>query len=193
MIETRKYCVYNQTRESFLSLGVVIADSAARQLKALLENLSVKSDAGLWLTPFRGIPATKGLTPVDVIYLDDEYRVIQAIESFPNHAGEPPREQPASALILAGYTIFSSQTQPGDLLLICAPEEMEDRLGSSGSGRRSSPQFDRSDQTRSGGLAVAEPPAEVNRAVELLGAHQRLLEKDSAETDGNNNVSWFIR
>jgi uncharacterized protein len=194
MIETRKYCVYNQTRESFLSLGVVIADSAARQLKALLENLSVKADAGLWLTPFRGIPATKGLNPVDVIYLDDENRVIQAIESFPNHAGEPPREQPASALILAGYTIFSSQTQPGDVLLICAPEEMEDRLGSSsGSGRRPVPQFDRSPQSRSVGPAVAESPAAVDRAVELQTAQQRLVEKDVAEAEGTHNVSWFIR
>ena len=194
MIETRKYCVYNQTRESFLSLGVAIADSAARQLKALLEDLAVKTDAGLWLTPFRGIPATKGLTPVDVIYLDDENRVIQAIESFPNHAVEPPREQPASALILAGYTVFSTQTQPGDVLLICPPEEMEDRLGSTGgTARRSVPQFDRSAQTKSTGLAVAESPAEIDRAAELQSAHQRLVEKESSETDGSNNVSWFLR
>jgi len=194
MIETRKYCVYNQTRESFLSLGVVIADSAARQLKALLEDLSVKTDAGLWLTPYRGIPATRGLTPVDVIYLDDENRVIQAVESFPNYAGEPPREQPASALILAGYTIFSTQTQPGDILLICAPEEMEDRLGSAGGpGRRSMSPFDRSTQFKSSGVAVAESPAELNRAAELQSAHQRLVEKDAAEADERTNASWFIR
>jgi hypothetical protein len=163
-------------------------------LKALLENLSVKADAGLWLTPFRGIPATKGLNPVDVIYLDEENHVIQAIESFPNHAVEPPREQPASALILAGYTIFSTQTQPGDVLLICAPEEMEDRLGSSsGSGRRPVSQFDRSSQARSGGPALAESPAAVDRATELQSAQQRLAEKDVLETDGTHNVSWFIR
>ena len=101
MTESRKYCVYNQTRESFLSLGVVMADSAAKQLKALLDDLHVQPDAGLWLSPFRGIPATKGLSPVDVIYLDEDNHVIQAIESFPNYAVEPTRDQPASALILA--------------------------------------------------------------------------------------------
>ncbi len=195
MIETRKFCVYNQTRESFLSLGVVIADSAVRQLKALLEDLSVKSDAGLWLTPFRGIPATRGLTPVDVIYLDNANRVIQATESFPNHAAEPPAEQPASALILAGYTIFSTQTQPGDILLICPPEEMEDRLGSSnGLGRRTTAApNDRSSQLKGTGTAVAESQTQVDRAAELQSAHQRLVEKDSTETDANSQVSWFIR
>ena len=45
-METRKYCVYNQTRESFLSLGVVLADTAAKQLKVLMEDLSIKPDAG---------------------------------------------------------------------------------------------------------------------------------------------------
>ena len=194
MAETRKYCVYNQTRESFLSLGVVIADSAARQLKVLLEDLSVKTDAGLWLTPFRGIPATKGLTPVDVIFLDDENRVIQAIESFPNHAVEPPREQPASALILAGYTIFSTQTQPGDALLICPPEEMEDRLGpSSGSGRRNLAEISRSAQGAAARTAVAESPAAVDRSAELQSAHQRLVEKDNTESISTQNASWFIR
>lgn len=195
-METRKYCVYNQTRESFLSLGVVVADSAAKQLKALMENSSVKADAGLWLTPFRGVPATKGLTPVDLIYLDEENHVIQAIESFPNHAIEPAREQPASALILAGHTIFSTQTQPGDSLLICFADEMEDQLAqsSNGSGPRSLGDSDRSSGPRSGRSAVAEPaPPEVDRATELQIAHQRLVEKDSVDADAVKNASWFIR
>ena len=193
MTESRKFCVYNQTRESFLSLGVVMADTAAKQLKILLENLSIEPDAVLWLSPFRGIPATKGLTPVDVIYLDESNRVIQAVESFPNYAVEPAREQPASALILAGHTVFSSQTQPGDALLICYSEEMEDRLGSSdGPGRVSS-------NSRAGrygsAQAVAEVSSDVSRSTELLAAHQRLVEKEAAEleTTAPANASWFIR
>ena len=83
-MESRKYCVYKPDPvRGFLSLGVTVADTAAKQLKVLMESLSIKADAGLWLTPFRGVPATKGLTPVDLIYLDEDNRVIQAIESFP--------------------------------------------------------------------------------------------------------------
>lgn len=194
-METRKYCVYNQTRESFLSLGVVVADTAAKQLKVLMEDLSIKADSGLWLTPFRGVPATKGLSPVDLIYLDEENRVIQAIESFPNHAIEPTREQPASALVLAGHTIFSTQTQPGDMLLICAADEMRDRLAHStnGSGFRPAPSGDRSVATTIVPVAVAERAPETDRTAELQVAHQRLVEKESSDVDAFQNVSWFIR
>jgi hypothetical protein len=195
MTENRKYCVYNQSRESFLSLGVMMADSAAKQLRALLEDFSVKPDSGLWLSPFRGIPATKGLTPVDLIYLDEENRVIQAIESFPNYAIEPTREQPASALILAGHTIFSSQTQPGDTLLICYADEMEDQLGSASRANRVPSQISAGARSGSAQALVAEPPPEVDRSSELESAHQRLIEKESLEADaaGATNVSWFIR
>lgn len=191
-METRKYCVYNQTRESFLSLGVTVADTASKQLRVLMENLSVKADAGLWLTPFRGVPATKGLTPVDLIYLDEGNRVIQAIESFPNHAIEPTREQPVSALVLAGHTIFSTQTQPGDMLLICVSDEMEERLArsSNGAGHTSAKV---GSAARSSPAAVVEPSSEMDQASELEIAHQRLAEKDLADADAVQNASWFIR
>ena len=192
MTETRHYCVYNQTRESFLSLGVVMADTAAKQLKVLLENLTINPDSGLWLSPFRGIPATKGLSPVDLIYLDDDNRVIQAIESFPNYAIDPTREQPASALVLANHTIFATQTQPGDALLICYADEMEERLGGTHRTGRTTSKF-RAGQSGSA-HAVAEAPPETKHDSELQAAHQRLVEKEAAEAEGANaNVSWFIR
>jgi len=192
-METRKYCVYNQTRESFLSLGVTVADTAAKQLKVLMDNLSIKADAGLWLTPFRGVPATKGLTPVDLIYLDEDNRVLQAIESFPNHAIEPTREQPASALVLAGHTIFSTQTQPGDMLLICIADEMEERLARSSNGAGFNTATRASAETKSSFAAVAEPSSEISQATELEAAQQRLAEKDGVEIDAVQNASWFIR
>lgn len=194
MTESRKYCVYNQTRESFLSLGVVMADSAAKQLKALLDDFSVEPDAGLWLSPFRGIAAIKGLSPVDLVYLDEDNRVIQAIESFPNYVIEPTREQPASALILASHIIFTSQTQPGDTMLICYSDEMEKRLGASG-GERTSKQVARAGRSGSSQTLVAEPPPDLDRPTELLAAHQRLIEKETAEaeTSSPSNVSWFMR
>jgi uncharacterized protein len=194
-METRKYCVYNQSRESFLSLGVVVADTAAKQLKVLMENLSIKSDSGLWLTPFRGVPATKGLTPVDLIYLDEDNRVLQAIESFPNYAIEPTREQPASALILAGHTIFSTQTQPGDMLLICPADEMQERLSRSpnGAGQKTSSSGDWSGGARSSPIAVVEVSPEQDRSAELQVAHQRLVEKDASDAESFQNASWFIK
>lgn len=196
-MESRKYCVYNETRESFLSLGVAVADSAARQLKVMLEDFPVQPDAGLWLNPFRGVPATKGLSPLDLIYLDEENRVIQAVESFPTHAVDPTREQPASALLVSANTIFSTQTQAGDRLVICAPDEMERRLSRSGNESTTRPevtQVQRDSGSRtSQATAVVEKPQEVDRAKELQSAHQKLVEKEAAEGESFKNASWFIR
>ena len=194
-MESRKYCVYNQTRESFLSLGVVVADTAAKQLKVLMENLSINADSGLWLTPFRGVPATKGLTPVDLIYLDDENRVLQTVESFPNHAIEPTRDQPASALLLAGHTIFSTQTQLGDMLMICPSDEMEERLAplSKGAAAPTSTSEARTGTQKSSPAAVVEIATEAERAAELQMAHQKLVEKEGSDADSFQNVSWFIK
>jgi uncharacterized protein len=192
-METRKYCVYNQTRESFVSLGVEVADTAAKQLKVLMENLSIDADSGLWLTPFRGVPATKGLTPVDLLYLDDDNRVLQAIESFPNQAIEPTRDQPASALILTGRTILSTQTQPGDSLLICVADEMQERLArlSNKTANAAAGMGDR--PARSAAVAVVEPTIEIDPAAELQNAQKRLAEKDGLDSDPIRNASWFIR
>ncbi len=127
-MEAQKYCVYNQTRESFLSLGVTVADAAAGRLRELIEKLTSQVDSGLWMTPFRGIPPAHGISPIDLVYLDSEYRVIQEIESFPTAKVESLPDAAASALVLPVHTIYSSQTQPGDQLVICVASEMERRL-----------------------------------------------------------------
>lgn len=126
-MEGQKYCVYNQTRECFLSLGVTVADPSSGRLHQLIERLSVNADSGLWLTPYRGLPPSNGISPVDLVHLDSEYRVIQEVESFPTSKAEL-LDHAASALVLPVHTIYSSQTQPGDQLVICVANEMERRL-----------------------------------------------------------------
>ena len=127
-MEGQKYCVYNQTRESFLSLGVTTVDATLWRLRGLMEKLTIKADTGLWMVPYRGIPSARGLSPIDLVYLDKDYRVIQEVESFPTSTGELPKDEAASALVLPAHTIYSSQTQPGDQLMICIADEMERRL-----------------------------------------------------------------
>lgn len=127
-MEGHKYCVYNQTRESFLSLDLTATDVAFEKLRQLIERFASKMDSSLWIMPYRGMPVTLGHLPVDLIYLDENYRVIQEVESFPASVVEPFEDEAASALVLPVHTIFSSQTQPGDQLVICAADEMEHRL-----------------------------------------------------------------
>ncbi len=127
-MESQKFCVYNQTRESFLSLGVTAADLTLDRLRAMIERLTANADSGLWMVPYRGIPVARGLSPIDLLYLDKDYRVIQEVESFPTSSVEPLRDEVASALVLPAHTIYTSQTQPGDQLVICVADEMERRL-----------------------------------------------------------------
>jgi hypothetical protein len=126
-MELQRLCAYNQTRECFLGLEVAPADLSLAELKALLGKLALKSGEGLWMEPFRGIPDTNMRVPLDLLYLDEDCRVIETVESFPTfHANSSLHA--ASVLALPTHSIYSSQTQPGDQLVLCVAEEMQHRL-----------------------------------------------------------------
>ena len=124
----RRLCVFNRTRESFLSLSVSVADTHLSRLKGLVGRLRLKYDDGLWVVPSQGVHTLGVLFPVDLVYLDSECRVIHLVESLGSFRIGPIRPACASVLELPPRTIYSSQTQVGDQLVICSSEEMEERL-----------------------------------------------------------------
>jgi uncharacterized membrane protein (UPF0127 family) len=121
-------CVYNQTRECFLGLRVVAADTSFARLKGLIGRLTLRSDEGLWVVPSSGIHTLGVLFPVDLVYLDEQHQVTDIFEYFPRFRIAPLRMRAASVLELPQHTIYSSQTHKGDQLLICTAEEMERHL-----------------------------------------------------------------
>jgi uncharacterized membrane protein (UPF0127 family) len=123
-----QYCVYNPMRETFLSLAVVAANTTFARLKGLIGRLRLRSDEGLWVVPSRGIHTIGVFFPIDLVYLDQDHRVIHIVESFPAFRVAPWRNQAASVLQLPTHTIYSSQTQLGDQLLICMANEMEQQM-----------------------------------------------------------------
>lgn len=127
-MKRQKYCVYNQTRECFLSLTVTAANTILGRLIGLIGRLNLKPDEGLWVVPSSGVHTLGVLVPLDLIYLDDNYRVIHLVEHFPSFRIAPLRMKSGSVLELATHTIYSSQTQVGDQFLICVAEEMEQHL-----------------------------------------------------------------
>jgi hypothetical protein len=66
--------------------------------------------------------------PLDLIYLDEEHRVIEAVESYLTFLASPSRPRATSVLVLPAHSIYSSQTQTGDQMVLCEAEEMESRL-----------------------------------------------------------------
>ena len=124
----RTLCVFNRNRESFLGLRVALADTLRTRLKGLLGKRSVEPDDGLWLVPSHGIHTIGMRFAVDLIYLDSANRVIYLVEHLGPFRISPIWMRCASILELPSRAIYSSHTQVGDDLLICAPEEIKERV-----------------------------------------------------------------
>jgi hypothetical protein len=127
-MDLQKLCAYNQTRECFLGLEVTLADFTYADLKDRVNALALKSGQGLWLNPFAGLPEVGLRVVLDLLYLDEDCRVTEVIESVPSFHVNASSPSPASVLALPAHSIYFSQTQPGDQLVVCRAEEMEQSL-----------------------------------------------------------------
>ncbi|HTX74940.1 MAG TPA: PilZ domain-containing protein [Terracidiphilus sp.] len=123
-------CVYNQTNECFLSLGASRAEHPLAQLKRRLFARGAHHlvDEGCWYANPKGLRTVGVFARRDLIYLDESFRVVDAIEAFPILRTVPRRNGATSLLALPMHAVSSSQTKPGNQLVICAPEEMEGKL-----------------------------------------------------------------
>jgi len=113
-----------------LSLGVTQGDKTLVRLSGLLGARARRYDEGQWILRPSGIHFLRVGSSRDLVFLDDKHRVIGIIESFPRWRLAPIGPGVASVLDLPVQTIVSSQTQPGNQLVICAAEELEFRLRS---------------------------------------------------------------
>ena len=128
-MESRQHCAYNKTRGCFLGLDVVAGDFSGAGLHNWTPVLASNSGVGLWMVPFRGIAAADVTIPLDLVYLDEDCRVIDVVECFPTFGVSPSSPPAASVLALPAHSISSPQTRPGDQLMLCAAEEITWRLG----------------------------------------------------------------
>ena len=101
------------------------ADTLLMRLRGLLGRIRLKPDDGIWLVPSRGIHTIGMLFAIDLIYLDAANRVIHLVEQLGPFRISPIRIKCASILELKSRAIYSSNTQIGDELLICTPEEIK--------------------------------------------------------------------
>jgi uncharacterized membrane protein (UPF0127 family) len=130
---TKVVCAFNITRQSFISLGVTIADSPLTRLRGLLGKMRMKSSEALWVVPSRGIHTIGLMFSIDVIYMDATLRVIEVVEGLAPLRLAPLRLKCASVLELPARSICESGTRTGDQLMICSPDEMERYLTSQSS------------------------------------------------------------
>lgn len=115
---------------------IVAGDLSQSSLDERLPTLTADSGAGLWMVPFRGI-SDKGIRVLlDLIYLDENRRVIDVVEFFPSRHVSPSTPPASSVLVLPNLSISFTQTQPGDQLIVCVSEELARRILQINSTRR---------------------------------------------------------
>lgn len=117
----QRLCVFNLTRQSFLSLWVGVAGSS---LLSLLRIRPLDPVESAWLIPCRFLFTFGFGRPVDVVYLDEHLRVLHVIEGLRPYRLAAFRRGTRSILRLPERTLFWSNTQVGDQLLICPPAEL---------------------------------------------------------------------
>ncbi len=170
-MESRQHCAFNQTRNSFLGLSVVVGDFSVLSLANWMLNLLPDSGAGLWISPFRGLPSTIENMRFDLVYLDIDCRVIDLVESFPHSLVSPSSQPAASVLALPLAALSSSGTRRGDLLIICASDDLK-RLQSLGGRART--------RTYSIGEDAQDPVHLRERTLQFPGVEQPRM-KDPSE------------
>lgn len=120
-------CVYNETRENLLCSRVELFDSDSDPLKlvqVVVESLVADSDTALWFDSLYSLPMMPRLAPFDVVFLDRDSYVVHAMEmasaaeapSFTGHA--------ESALVLPFRSFTSTQSHPGDRVVLLPAEEL---------------------------------------------------------------------
>ena len=120
--------IYSQTRESLLLPRISVIDAQVeplRVLKVFVEGLAAGEPSGIWLKPLRGVPSVPRMAPFDLVFLDEQGRVLRRVELAPAEAFPRPEVNVASALILPWRSLASSQMQPGDVVAMRPVQENE--------------------------------------------------------------------
>lgn len=195
-MEARAHCAYNQTRECFLGLEVAVADLAYSVLAEKMQSLALRSGEGVWVAPFRGLPDAGLHAPLDLIYLDERNCVVDIVESFPTFQVSSSSPSPASVLVLPAHSIYSSQTQAGDQLILCVAEEMEACLALLASGKSTvtvqSAALLREEPLWSGGPGTVEFEVATPKTQAKEQLHEMTLAKPTAKSS-RAPKSWLER
>ena len=155
-METKRFNAYNSTRGTVLNAKLAVADRELEPLKfleLLIGGLGLDSESGVWLKPLAGAPQVPRVFPFDLVYLDKNQKVIQAAEVFPGGEFPPFSDEVFSALVLPLSAVSTTQTRPGDQLLVRSQEELSEQT-------RETPQLasDAPQQTLEADLQPAEFP-----------------------------------
>jgi uncharacterized membrane protein (UPF0127 family) len=110
--------IYNQTKETFLSFRVKVADSIFSRLAGLLGKRSLHPDSGVWIVPANAVHTIGMLFTFDLVLIDKDFKVVGLRELVRPFKITRPNFRAESVIELPAHTIFRSRTEIGDKLVI---------------------------------------------------------------------------
>jgi hypothetical protein len=122
-VNTRLFSAFSQASKRPLATRITVIDSVIepiKVLKILLEGITPTDETGIWITRFSGLPVARSFSPFDLVYLDDDFRVVHTAEITQNSNFVPFKGLPTSALVLPPDSIVLSKTHAGDRLAMYA-------------------------------------------------------------------------
>lgn len=121
--------IYNQSKETFLSLRVKVADSIFSRLAGLLGKRSLHPDSGVWIVPANAVHTIGMLFTFDLVLIDKDFTVVGLRELLSPFKITRPNFRAESVIELPAHTIFRSRTEIGDKLIIDRYEAKLDHSG----------------------------------------------------------------
>ena len=105
---------FNATKQRMLAGVLMVADSFFRSLIGLMGKPRLEDGHGLWIIPCQSIHTFWMRFPIDVIFLDEHYKVIHLVENLrPFHISRH-LSGARSVIELPVSTIQTTGTQLGD-------------------------------------------------------------------------------
>jgi uncharacterized protein len=111
---------FNVTQQTTLASMLVVADSFFRSLIGLMGRASLEAGQGLWIVPCQSVHTFWMRFSIDVVFLDEERKVIHLVESLrPFHISKH-LSKARSVIELPVSSIKATGTQIGDEIQITA-------------------------------------------------------------------------
>ena len=110
--------VINQTRQALLVSDLEVAETVWRRMKGLIgrSDRDFYKGKGLWIPSCEGVHTVGMPFPIDVAYLDADYRVVYMYQNMRPFRVGKVKWRAKSVLELPAGTIDESRTEVGDFL-----------------------------------------------------------------------------
>jgi len=107
---------YNATTGVVLAKNLIVADNFWKRLKGLIGKRELIPDSALYLVPCNGIHTLGMSFPIDVLYLDDQLKVVHVIQNMKPYQRGPMLLSARSVLELPANTLKHANTRENDLI-----------------------------------------------------------------------------